>query len=564
MTMLRPTTHPSTPLSPHSHSAPASALDADPHSPPPGTSLREDEVADVEPYTGDGAHALPPVLRATDSIAAPGTEVHPARAAGDDDEIPVTVAYGDGIGPEIMEAVLRILDAAKAPLRYDEIEVGRAAYERGVTSGIPDEAWDTIRRNRIFLKAPITTPQGGGYKSLNVTIRKALSLFANVRPTKSYAPYVASQHPGMNLVIIRENEEDLYAGIEHRQTPEVAQILKLITRPGSERIVRYAFEYARAYGRQKVTCMTKDNIQKLTDGLFHRVFREVAREYPEIESDHQIIDIGAARVAAQPEQFDVIVTPNLYGDILSDIAAQIAGSVGLAGSANIGTDVAMFEAVHGSAPDIAGRGIANPSGLLVAATQMLVHAGAAEVAQRVKNAWLRTLEDGIHTADVYRAGLSEREVGTKAFTDAVIARLGEEPRQLEPVRYQQGGIHVQPSPTPRKKKDLVGVDVFIDWDGHPRTPTTIGEGLEHAVRRRPWMLKMITNRGVKVYPDGLPETFWTDHWRCRFLPEQGGAVTFPQVLDLLNLLHTAGWDVIKTEHLYTFDGERAYSLGQGE
>lgn len=525
----------------------------------------------VEAGSGDGTAAptnLSTNLSAVHPVGtgpATGTDVadRPGRTA-DADEIPVTVAHGDGIGPEIMDAVLRVLDAADAPVRCEEIEIGRPAYERGITSGIPDAAWEAIRRNGVFLKGPITTPQGGGYKSLNVTIRKALSLFANVRPATSYAPHVASPHPGMDLVVIRENEEDLYAGIEHQQTKEVAQILKLITRPGSERIIRYAFEYARAYGRRMVTCMTKDNIQKQTDGLFHEVFREVAREYPDIERDHQIIDIGAARVAAEPDAFDVIVLPNLYGDIVSDIAAQLAGSVGLAGSANIGSDVAMFEAVHGSAPDIAGRGIANPSGLLAAATQMLVHLGAVDAAQRITNAWLRTLEDGIHTADIYRADRSKQSVGTQAFTDAVIARLGEEPRRLEPARYRQGGIRVRPSPPPKKTKALVGVDVFIDWEGGTRDPDVIGEGLEHAVRRRPWMLKMITNRGVKVYPDGLPETFRTDHWRCRFLPEQDGPVTFPQVLDLLSLLHAAGWDVIKTEHLYTFDGERAYSLGQGE
>lgn len=488
----------------------------------------------------------------------------PTRVRQDADTVPIAVAYGDGIGPEITEAVLRVLEAACAPLSYDVIEVGRAAYEKGITSGIPDEAWDVIRKNGVFLKGPITTPQGGGYKSLNVTIRKALSLFANVRPTKSYAPYVASQHPGMDLVIIRENEEDLYAGIEHRQTDEVHQILKLITRPGSERIIRYAFQYARAYGRRKVTCMTKDNIQKLTDGLFHKVFREVAEEFPDIGSDHQIIDIGAARVAAQPEQFDVIVTPNLYGDILSDISAQIAGSVGLAGSANVGAEVSMFEAVHGSAPDIAGRGVANPSGLLVAATQMLVHIGASEVAQTIKNAWLKTLEDGIHPADVYREGLSKREVGTEAFTQAVVDRLGDSPDQLRPVQYQSGGIHVTLPERPKAKKELQGVDVFIDWDQHGRDPDTIGKGLVEAARHAKWTLKMITNRGVKVYPDGLPETFWTDHWRCRFLPSDGGPIGFERVLHLLKVLHGAGWDVIKTEHLYTFDGERAYSLGQGE
>ncbi|QXD14034.1 NADP-dependent isocitrate dehydrogenase [Rhodocaloribacter litoris] len=477
---------------------------------------------------------------------------------------PVTIAYGDGIGPEIMEATLRILDAARAPLTYDVIEVGKSVYERGHTSGIAPEAWQTIRRNRVFLKAPITTPQGGGYKSLNVTIRKTLNLYANVRPSKSYAPFVMSLHPGMDLVIIRENEEDLYAGIEHRQTPEVAQILKLITRPGSERIIRYAFEYARAYGRRKVTCMTKDNIMKITDGLFHRVFDEVAAEYPDLEAEHQIIDIGAARVAAQPEQFDVIVTLNLYGDILSDIAAQIAGSVGLAGSANIGDEVAMFEAVHGSAPDIAGKDVANPSGLLVAATQMLVHLGLGEVAGRIKNAWLRTLEDGIHTADIYRPGLSHREVGTRQFTQAVIDRLGEQPRRLQPVQYRPGGIRVAARSHPRPEKTLVGVDAFIDWDEEGRDPNVIGGRLEAAAGTAGWRLKMITNRGVKVYPEGLPETFCTDHWRCRFLPAHDGPATFPDVLSLLKALHEAGFEVIKTEHLYTFDGERGYSLGQGE
>lgn len=477
----------------------------------------------------------------------------------------ITVAHGDGIGPEIMDAVLQILDAAEAPLRYDTIEIGRKMYEKGHSSGIAPEAWETIRRNKVILKAPITTPQGGGYKSLNVTIRKSLSLFANVRPSKSYGPYVASSHPAMNLVIVRENEEDLYAGIEHQQTPEVVQVLKLISRPGTERIVRYAFEYARAYGREKVTCMTKDNIMKLTDGLFHKVFEEVAEEYPDIESEHQIIDIGAARLAAQPERFDVVVTLNLYGDILSDIASQIAGSVGLAGSANIGEKIAMFEAVHGSAPDIAGKGIANPSGLLDGAIQMLVHLGEPETAKTIKNAWLCTLEAGIHTPDIYRSGLSQDEVGTEAFTQAVIERLGDEPRRLRAPRYRTGGIRVKASPTPSMEKKLVGIDVFIDWTGDGRDPDVIGRGLEDAVKSAGWKLKMITNRGVKVYPEGLPETFCTDHWRCRFLPvDDHGETTFSDVLKLLGALHEDAWDVIKTEHLYTFDGRRAYSLGQGE
>jgi len=267
---------------------------------------------------------------------------------------PITIAYGDGIGPEIMQATLDIILAAGAELDIEEIEIGEKVYLSGNSAGIAPSAWDSLRRTQVFLKAPITTPQGGGFKSLNVTTRKMLSLYANVRPCISYYPYVDTKHPKMDMVIIRENEEDLYAGIEHQQTDEVVQCLKLISRPGCERIVRYAFEYARSYGRKKVTAFSKDNIMKQTDGLFHQVFDEIAPEYPDIENEHWIIDIGSAKMADTPEAFDVIVTLNLYGDIISDIAAQIAGSVGLAGSANIGPNCAMFEAIHGSAPRRAG------------------------------------------------------------------------------------------------------------------------------------------------------------------------------------------------------------------
>jgi isocitrate dehydrogenase len=297
--------------------------------------------------------------------------------------VPITVAYGDGIGPEIMDATLRIIEAAGAALEKEVIEIGEKVYLSGNTAGIAPSAWDSLRRTKVFLKAPITTPQGGGFKSLNVTTRKMLGLYANVRPCVSYAPYVDTKHPVMDVVIVRENEEDLYAGIEHQQTPEVVQCLKLITRPGTEKIVRYAFEYAKAYGRKKVTCFSKDNIMKQTDGLFHKVFDEVAQEYPDIINEHWIVDIGAAKLADTPEAFDVIVMPNLYGDILSDVAAQIAGSVGLAGSCNIGEEVSMFEAIHGSAPRRAGQNLANPSGLLLGAVMMLVHIGQADIAEKV-------------------------------------------------------------------------------------------------------------------------------------------------------------------------------------
>lgn len=476
---------------------------------------------------------------------------------------PITVAYGDGIGPEIMGATLRILEAAGAALDITEIEIGEKVYEKGHSSGIEPEAWDALRRTKVFLKAPITTPQGGGFKSLNVTVRKTLGLYANVRPCTTYAPAVESLHPGMDVVVIRENEEDLYAGIEHRQTDEVYQCLKLITRPGCERIVRYAFEYAVAHGRRKVTCMTKDNIMKLTDGLFHRVFDEIGAEYPEIEKEHWIIDIGMARAANRPENFDVIVTPNLYGDILSDVTAEVAGSVGLAGSANIGEHCAMFEAIHGSAPRLAGMDLANPSGLLLGAVMMLIHIGQPEAAERVHNAWLKTLEDGIHTKDIYRDGKSERLVGTSAFADAVIERLGQKPTYLAAVDYTSAGARPMnlraPERKPTAKKETVGADVFIQWNSGPEE---LAKRL--AACGGKMGLQMITCRGVKVWPNGFPETSLVDHFRCRFMMPDQSPIDGLEIVRLLERVAHAGLDFIKIENLCTFDGEAGYSLGQGQ
>ncbi|GAB2766033.1 NADP-dependent isocitrate dehydrogenase [Rhabdobacter roseus] len=478
---------------------------------------------------------------------------------------PITVAYGDGIGPEIMEATLRILDAAGAQLEPEVIEIGEKVYKSGGSSGIEPSAWESLRRNKVFLKAPITTPQGGGFKSLNVTARTTLGLYANVRPCQAYHPYVETKHPNLDLVIIRENEEDLYTGIEHRQTDDVYQCLKLVSRPGCEKIIRYAFEYARAYKRHKVTCFTKDNIMKMTDGLFRKVFDEIAVEYPDIQNEHWIIDIGSALLADEPERFGVIVTLNLYGDIISDIAAQIAGSVGMGGSANVGDQCAMFEAIHGSAPDIAGRGIANPSGLINGAIMMLVHIGQGEVAAKVHNAWLCTIEDGIHTGDVYQEGVSQRRVGTAEFAEAVIERLGQQPEHFKPVSYAAAPrpIHSKSATRTPQKKELVGVDVFLDWSSG--SAQELGDALS-ALALAQLQLKMISNRGVKVYPDGLPETFLTHHWRCRFVSQQGADYVIRQevIFDLLQQLHEQGFDLIKTENLYNFDGQPGYSQGQGE
>lgn len=477
---------------------------------------------------------------------------------------PITVAYGDGIGPEIMRAVLRILDAAGAQIAPEVIEIGEKVYLKGVTAGIEESSWESLRRTKVFLKAPISTPQGGGYKSLNVTTRKSLGLYANVRPVQAYHPFVDTLHPRMDLVIVRENEEDLYAGIEHQQTDQVVQCLKIISRPGSEKIIRYAFEYARAYGRKKVTCFTKDNIMKMTDGLFRKVFDEVGQQYPDIEKEHWIIDIGSALLADEPERFGVIVTLNLYGDIISDIAAQIAGSVGMGGSANIGDQCAMFEAIHGSAPDISGKGIANPSGLLNGAISMLVHIGQADVATKIHNAWLCTIESGVHTGDIYKEGVSKKRVGTEGFADAVIERLGQLPHHFKAVSYQTAPKEVQPTPLSlqtRKKKELVGVDVFLDWT--QGTANDLSKIMEE-IKTPALKLKMISNRGVKVYPDGMPETFCSDHWRCRYTAVSDPIIKHTDIVALLQKVGDAGLDFIKTEHLYTFDGVRGYSLEQGE
>ncbi len=484
----------------------------------------------------------------------------------------VAVAKGDGIGPEIMSATLDILKAAGANIEPEFIDLGEQVYLSGNTAGISNDSWDVINRNKLILKAPVTTPQGKGYKSLNVTLRKSLGLYANVRPVSSLHPFVKTHFPNMDVVIIRENEEDLYAGIEHQQTQDVVQCLKLITRPGCERIIRYAFEYAKAYGRKKVTCMVKDNIMKLTDGLFHQVFKEISLEYPNIKAESQIIDIGSAKLAANPENYDVIVTSNLYGDIISDIAAEIAGSVGLAGSANIGTNVAMFEAIHGSAPDIAGKQIANPSGLINAAVLMLAHIGQLKIADNIKNALLTTIEEGYHTPDIYQSETSKKKVSTQEFAKEVISRLGNTPKHLVVSKLTQGSGEMRTFEYKRKKanKVLVGVDAFIDWSGSD--PKEIGDALSK-INAYNLKLKMITNRGVKVYPNGLKETYCTDHWRCRFVGLDAkikktipsySAIDQEQVIALLSKLHSGGFDVIKTENLYEFDGKRGFSLGQGE
>ena len=476
---------------------------------------------------------------------------------------PITVAHGDGIGPEIMNATLQILEAAGAALEIETIEVGEKVYLRGNTSGIEPSSWKSLLRTKVFLKAPITTPPGD-YKSLNVTTRKTLGQFANVRPCVSYHPFVDTMHPNMDVVVVRENEEDLYAGVEYQLSPEVTSAIKLISRPGTEKIVRYAFEYARRHNRKKVTCFTKDNILKMTDGLFHKIYDEIAADYPDIEKDHWMVDIGAAKMADTPEAFDVIVMPNLYGDVLSDVAAQIAGSVGLAGSANIGDNCSMFEAMHGSAPRRAGQNLANPSGLLLGAVLMLVHINQPEVAERVHNGWLRTIEEGVHTYDVFAEGVSTQKVGTKEFACAVIRRLGQKPSQLKAVSYAKAPLvraTVAASAANSTKMELKGIDLIVHW------PSRNSNELAAAVNKHNGdglKLQMIDNRGVMVWPAGLAaaETLCTDSFRCRFMSD--GTADRGKMLGLAKRLSDAGIDVMMTASLRTYDGQDGYSLAQGQ
>ena len=473
--------------------------------------------------------------------------------------VPVTIARGDGIGPEIMEAVLKIMEAAGAHIVPEFIEIGETIYNKGISTGIEDKSWSSLYKTKVFLKAPVTTPQGGGFRSLNVTIRRKLGLYANVRPCISYHPFVPTKHPNMNVIIIRENEEGLYTGIEYQQTQEMVQCLKLISKSGSRRINHFAFEYALKNKRKKITCFTKDNIMKKTDGLFRKIFEETGQQYPELEQEHWIVDIGAAKLADSPEKFDVLVLPNLYGDILSDVAAQISGSVGMAGSANVGEEYAMFEAIHGSAPRRAEQNLANPSGLLQAAVLMLIHIEQRKEAEKIQNAWLKTLEDGLHTYDIYQKNLSKKKMGTREFAEAIIERLNEKPQTFKAVSYQQTPYaqRTQPSSDNNKteQKNLVGVDVFID-DPHISVDK-LAQNMQKI--KVPWKLKSISSRGVNVWPSDFSNVVLSDHWRCRFMhQDELSLIKHSDIIQLLSDIQSNQMDFIKTENLYLFDGKPGF------
>ena len=479
----------------------------------------------------------------------------------------VTLIPGDGIGPEVAYATQRILDAAGAQIEWEERKAGAEIFKQGLPTGVPEETIESIKKTRVVLKGPLETPVGYGEKSANVTLRKLFETYGNIRPVREL-PGVVTPYSGrgIDLVVVRENVEDLYAGIEHMQTPEVAQCLKIMSRKGCEKVVRLAFEVARAEGRQSVACATKANIMKLTEGMMKRVFEEIAPEYPDIEAWHVIIDNCAHQLVKQPEQFDVIVTSNMNGDIISDLTSALVGGLGFAPGANIGQDVAIFEAVHGSAPKYAGKDTINPTAVLGSAIMMLRHLGEMDTAATVENALLLTLEQGKLTRDAVEAG--EPSLGTKAFTKAIIDNLGGLPTQSKVRSYKplqipqfEEGASVGAGGAGVARRTM-GADLFVESE---LSPNELGESLTELANGTPLKLKMISNRGTKVFPPTGAEPDTVDCWRCRFVlrEDDGPELTDADLLAVIGKVATRHrW--MHVEKLQHFAGAAGYTKAQGE
>jgi isocitrate dehydrogenase len=469
----------------------------------------------------------------------------------------ITVLPGDGIGPEVVDAALAIIKATNVAVEFEKCEAGARAFQQGIKTGIPQDTVSSIERTRVVLKGPLETPIGYGNRSANVTLRTLFETYGNIRPVREL-PGVQTAFTGrkLDIVIVRENIEDLYAGIEYMQTPGVAEGLKIISREGCEKIVKLAFAFAIAEGRKSVHCATKSNIMKLTEGLLQHTFEDFAPEYPSIEAKHILIDNCAHQLAMRPEQFDVIVTTNMNGDILSDLTSGLTGGLGFAPSANIGNDVAIFEAVHGSAPDIAGKNKANPTALVLSAAMMLRHIGEGKAANDVEQAVLVTLESGIRTSDMIGA---QNPASTTAFTEAVISNLGKRSQVSAPKEYKevdlparQVGVNIVSVNTRR----VVGVDIYIESELEPRT---LAGSLERISKPSPLRLEMISNRGAMVFPGADRRVSLVDHFRCRFVARdpgtQLGDATILALLEAVGAEHR--W--MHIEKLQEFDGSAAFS-----
>ena len=472
----------------------------------------------------------------------------------------ITILPGDGIGPEVVDAALAIITATGAAVEFEKCEAGARAFQKGIVTGIPKETIDSIERTRVVLKGPLETPIGFGNRSANVTLRTLFETYGNIRPVREL-PGVQTAFTGrkLDIVIVRENIEDLYAGIEYMQTPGVAEGLKLISREGCEKIVKLAFAFAIAEERKAVHCATKSNIMKLTEGLLQHTFEEFAPHYPSITAKHILIDNCAHQLAMRPEQFDVIVTTNMNGDILSDLTSGLTGGLGFAPSANIGNDVSIFEAVHGSAPDIAGKNKANPTALVLSAAMMLRHIGEGKAANDVEQAVLVTLESGIRTSDMLGV---QNPASTTDFTRAVISNLGKRSKLSPPRGYKKvelpasnPGVSVVPAASRR----VSGVDIYVESELDPKA---LAGNLEQLIQSSPLKLEIITNRGTMVYPSTGRRVSLVDHFRCRFVPRDK-AVSLGDA-EIISLVQTVGgqhrW--MHIEKLQEFDGESAFSKSQ--
>ena len=473
----------------------------------------------------------------------------------------VTLIPGDGIGPEVTAAARRLIDAAGVKLAWEERLAGAKVFKAGNPTGVPEETIESLRQTRVALKGPLETPVGYGEKSANVTLRKLFETYGNVRPVRE-VPGVKTPFSGRNvdLVVVRENVEDLYAGIEHLQTPGVAQCLKLMSKKGCEKVVRLAFEVAVAEGRSSVHCATKANIMKFTEGLMKRTFEEVAKEYPGIKAHHLLVDNAAHQLVRAPEQFEVIVTSNMNGDILSDLTSGLIGGLGFAPGANLGNEVSIFEAVHGSAPKYAGKNVINPTAVLMSGILMLRHLDEFAAAQAIEQALMVTLEEGAYTRDVRPEG----SLSTTSFTDRIIANLGKRSERWRSRDHRAlvlPEIPAAPAFVTAKSRRTVGMDIFVESS---LPPSELGKSLEVVAEGSPLRLKMISNRGTKVYPDNGGLTDCVDHYRCRFVLRDASGALSEEAL-LTHLARVAGAHrFMHVERLQELDGALGYSLAQGE
>lgn len=489
----------------------------------------------------------------------------------------IALAAGDGIGPEIMEATLSLFGVAgvNEHLEFVPVQMGGSVFAQGNTRGMTDEAVRIVEECGVLFKGPMETPKGGGGKSINVTARKLWNAFANLRTFKTL-PGVATVYSkaglSIDMSIVRENLEDTYGGVEHRLSNDTIQCKRLITAPGCDQVHRFAFETARRLGIKKVHCGHKANIMKMTDGLFLERFKAVGKDFPEIEQADVIVDALCMNLVVKPQQYQMIVLPNLQGDIVSDLCAGLVGGLGFAPSANIGNHISIFEAVHGTAPDIAGRGIANPTSLVLSGLTMLRHIGMEHHATLIENALLATLEAGVHTGDF--GDPKTAPVGTRAFVEAIASRLGDAPKSVPVVMdHEFKGVTLargdRPTAPPviRTFKNLVtcvvGCDIYLD---SPFGPLALASEMQRMCVDTPFKLSIISNRGTQVWPTGSVYTECVDYYRVRFELKEGvtpGSFGQSRCIALLDKI-AESFTVCSYELLRTFDGVRGYSLAQGQ